>query len=113
MAIYKDILISNDDLALDGSQAVAIYDRDVIAQDLIHAIRESGYLVKMVAERSAERRNLLLTKIILLAEDDDRIIPGTVEIGASADNFIAGSGRWTLTASTYEFGTITLTLAGD
>jgi hypothetical protein len=111
MSTYSDILIKDDDLAVDGNrQAVMIYDRDVIAQDLIHAIRESGYLVECVAERSPERRQLLLQKIILLAEDDERIVPGTVEIKASAANFIDSKGVWTLTADTYEFGMINLKL---
>ncbi|MDD5598784.1 MAG: DUF2590 family protein [Victivallaceae bacterium] len=105
MATYKDVRIKDDDLNLDGDgQAAIIYDIDVIAQDLIHAIRESGYLVEMVAERSPERRELLLQKIILLVEDDERIIPGTVEITASPDNFIGSAGKWTLAAKTYEFG---------
>ncbi len=111
MAIYKDILITNDDLDLDvDGQAVIIYDQDVIVQDLIHAIRESGLLVDMIAERSNERRQLLQQKIILLAEDDERIIPGTVTITADPNNFTASKGKWTLEAKPYEFKTITLGL---
>lgn len=107
MAIYKDILIYDDDLALDDNeQATIIYDRDVILQDLIHAIRESGYLVEIVAEHSEEIRDLLFQNIVLLVEDDERIIPGTIEITASNDNFNHSGGKWTLAADTYEFGKI-------
>ena len=107
MATYKDVLITDDDLDIDGDdQAVIIYDLDVIVQDLIHAIRESGYLVEMVAERSDERRQLLIQKIILLCEDDKRIVPGTVTITADPENFTASKGKWALIADTYEFGEI-------
>lgn len=98
--IYSDILMENDDLSVDrDNQALIIEDRDVITQDLIHAIRESGYLVEMIAERDPERRRLLKNKIILLAEEDTRIIPGTVE-------FATEGGKWTLAAETYEFGKV-------
>ncbi|MDD5697673.1 MAG: DUF2590 family protein [Victivallaceae bacterium] len=110
MSKYFDIQIKDDDLAVSGNQAVIITDLDVIAQDLIHAIRESGYLVEMIAERSDERQKLLLLKIELLAEDDERIVPGTVTITASPDNFTGGRGRWTLHALTYDFGDLALSL---
>lgn len=98
MAKYSDILMEADDLAVDTvCQAVLIEDRAVILQDLIHAIRESGYLVEMIAERDGERRRLLQNKIVELAEEDTRIIPGTVEITGSGET-------WMLTAETYEFG---------
>ncbi len=109
-AIYKDIRLVSDDLNLVDGQAEIIYDVDVIVQDLINAIRESGYLVKLVAERSEEKRQLLLLQIVLLVEDDDRIVPGTIEITASEDNFTAGQGQWTLTATTYDFGDIEVEL---
>ncbi len=98
MATYSDILIESDDLSVDENcQTKIIEDRSVILQDLIHAIRESGYLVEMIAERDDERQRLLQNKIIELAEDDPRIIPGTV--------VFEGSGKlWILTAETYEFG---------
>ncbi len=112
MSTYSDIQIKDDDVNIDdNTQATIIYDLDVIAQDLIHAIRESGYLVECVAERSQERRQLLLQKIILLVEDDERIIPGTVTITASEDNFTDNKGVWNLTATTYEFGTTSLELS--
>lgn len=98
-ALYSDIEISGDDLALDGVQARMLTDRDVIVQDLIHAIRESGYLVRMTAERTPSVRQLLRNKIILLAEDDTRIVPGTVRLTGPAD-------RMRLTARTADFGVV-------
>ena len=104
MAIYSDILMESDDLAIDGyNQAVIIEDRDVIVQDLIHAIRESGCLVEMIAERDGDRRQLLMNSIILLAEEDMRIIPGTVVLAGDPDSM-------TLTGETYEFGNFRLQL---
>ena len=50
--IYSDIEIAGDDLALNGVQARILTNRDVIVQDLIHAIRESGHLVRLLAERT-------------------------------------------------------------
>lgn len=111
MTVYKDVKIVDDDLDLDGDdQATIIYDQDVIIQDLIHAIRESGFLLEMIAERSDERRQLLQQKIILLAEDDERIIPGSVKITADPNNFKLSEGKWTLKANTYEFGILNLGL---
>ncbi len=102
--IYSDIYMVSDDLAIDEyQQAVIIEDRDVIIQDLIHAIRESGFLVDMIAERNADKRRLLMNKIILLAEDDERIIPGTVELSGDP-------GSMTLTGDTYDFGTVKMIL---
>lgn len=97
--IYSDIEIAGDDLALNGVQARTLTNRDVIVQDLIHAIRESGHLVRMLAERTPAIRQLLRNKIILLAEDDVRIVPGTVRLTGPAD-------RMRLTARTTDFGVI-------
>ena len=104
MAIYSDLLITHDDLTLDADGLPQLVtDRDCIAQDIRHAIRESGYLPPLVAERSRERRQLWIQKIILLVEDDRRIRPGTVEME------YGGAGIWNLLAETYEFGTLSLT----
>jgi len=111
MAKYFDIRMKNDDLAVDGNrQAEILTDVDVITQDIIHMIRESGYLVEMIAERKPERRKLLLMKIRLLVEEDERIVPGTVKLTEAGDNFIGGRGTWTLSADTYEFGKANLQL---
>lgn len=106
MPKYFDLKIENDDLAIDPyNQAELLWDRDSIAQDLIHMIRETGYLVAMVGERNPDRRSLLLQKIMIEAEKDVRIVPGTVRI--STDGSLK---RWTLRCDTYEFGKIAKTL---
>lgn len=111
-AKYIDLLISDDDLALDPAGVPElVWDRDSIAQDIKHAIRESGYLVEMVAERSRDRRRLLMQKIRLLVEDDLRIVPGTVEIEPLWFGFPGNEGRWGLVAQTREFGAVDLDLS--
>ncbi len=98
MATYSDILIEGDDTAFDGyNQVRIIEDRAVILQDIIHAIRESGYLVELIGERSESRRRLLKTKLELLVEEDLRVVPGTIE-------FFADGELWHISADTYEFG---------
>ncbi|WP_176013050.1 DUF2590 family protein [Victivallis sp. Marseille-Q1083] len=96
--IYSDIEILDDDLALDDVQARIIYDRDVILQDLQHALRESGLLTALIGERSPARRKLAEQKIVALAEDDKRIVPGSVILTAEAGGYL-------LAGRTYEFGT--------
>lgn len=100
MPKYFDLKIDDDDLLTDDyNQAVLVYDRDSIAQDVKHMIRESGYLVAMIGERDPDQRRLLLQQIMILVEEDKRIVPGTVSI--SSDGTLK---RWTLRAETYEFG---------
>lgn len=108
---HIDLLIKDDSLAVDrDGLPLLVADRDSIVQDLQHAIRESGYLVAMVAERSDERRRLWLQKIILLVEDDSRIVPGTVQMEAAQAGFPGDNGIWTLSADTYDYGSAALTL---
>jgi len=99
---YTDLKIIDDDVALDESdQPIFIYDRDVIDQDIRHAIRESGLLELMIGERSKAQRAIMLNKLRILVESDPRVLPGTSEITASSiENFM-------ITADT-DFGPITL-----
>lgn len=99
-SIYRDLLIDNGDIVLDaGQNPVITTDRVVIAQDIKHAILESGLAVKLVAERSPTEISDVEYQIIMLAEDDLRIIPGTGRIQMVNEQRL-------LTANTYEFGEI-------
>ena len=102
---YVDILIENDDMALDeNGMPKYVADSDSIVQDLKHAVRESGYLVNLIAERSSEKRLLLHQQIIIVIENDERIIPGTVFMHEYENaNLI-------IDAETYEFGRVALTV---
>lgn len=102
MPTYADIKITNDEIELDAAGIpVAIYDRDVIAQDVRHMIRESGLLPQMVAERSRDMRGLILKRLRMLVESDSRIIPGSTEIQE------INTGEYQLTADS-EFGNISV-----
>jgi hypothetical protein len=102
MAIYQDLKITNDDLALDSAgNPVFIYDRDVIAQDIRHALRESGVLFGLIGESRPEHRNLVFNKLHRLIENDARVIPGSSVVTALS------SGQLLLEAQT-EFGPIDL-----
>ncbi|NAW59639.1 MULTISPECIES: DUF2590 family protein [unclassified Vibrio] len=98
--IYSDLLIVNEDILLDdGQNPVITTDRVVIAQDIKHAILESGLAVELVAERSPTEIADVEHRIILLAEDDLRVIPGTGKIQRIND-------KRQLTAKSYDFGVI-------
>ncbi|MFC6633528.1 DUF2590 family protein [Microbulbifer taiwanensis] len=78
---YQDLLIINNDIALDGiGVPLGISDRPSIAQDIKHMIRESGLLVELVGERDGAKVALNLQRLENLVETDVRIVPGTASI---------------------------------
>lgn len=80
-AVYSDLHIIDDDLDFDGLESgKMILDSDCIAQDIIHAIRESGVLEKLIAERSSSFIEFLLDDLRSVIETDNRVIPGSVRI---------------------------------
>ncbi|MNJ34325.1 hypothetical protein D3C77_290330 [compost metagenome] len=101
MGEYIDLLIEDNDLALDPSrQPRLIEDRASIAQDIAHMIRDSGLLVTLVAERSRQRQADCILQLELLVEDDERLEPGTARI------FLDRPGVYLVTAKTMKFGDI-------
>ncbi|MEF1204317.1 DUF2590 family protein [Photobacterium damselae] len=98
--IYKDLLIIGNDIVLDnGRNPLIVTNEACIAQDVKHAILESGLAVELVAERSPTVIRDIEHQIIMLTENDLRIIPGTGAIDMVNDERL-------LTASTYEFGDV-------
>ncbi|WP_299940111.1 DUF2590 family protein [uncultured Microbulbifer sp.] len=78
---YQDLLIINNDIALDGiGVPMGISDRPSIAQDIKHMIRESGLLVELVGERQNDQWALNLSRLEKLVESDTRIQPGTAKL---------------------------------
>jgi len=78
MSTYIDLLIEDDDIATDAAgQPLLVTDRDVIAQDINHAVRESGLLSDLIGERNKQQRALIRKKLRTIVEDDSRIVPGT------------------------------------
>ncbi|WP_163832251.1 DUF2590 family protein [Spartinivicinus ruber] len=98
---YIDLLINENDLVLTiAGEPQLTSDRASIAQDIQHAIRESGLLVDMIGERHPEQRQRLIQELTLLVEDDERLIPGTIIFHESRQ------GRYLLTADTYDYGPV-------
>ncbi len=101
MADYVDLLITDDDLTLNGSgEPILVYDADCIAQDIKHLIRESGLMVEIIGQRDNIKVKANLQKLTLLIEDDVRLVPGTVVITqVDTETFY-------ITATTYKYGDI-------
>lgn len=98
---YFDLLITNQDLSLDsGKQPIICDNRVSIAQDIKHAIIESGLATLLIAERSRVLRQDIILQLVLLVEEDRRLIPGTIFITDEDMH------RLRVTAETYEFGKI-------
>lgn len=105
MSEYVDLLIVDNDLALDPSrQPLLVDDRACIAQDIAHMIRDSGLLVTLVAERDRLRQRDCIQQLELLVEDDQRLVPGTARITQQEP------GVYLVTAKTLKFGSIEVSL---
>jgi Protein of unknown function (DUF2590). len=99
--LYIDLLIMDGDFVLNtGNEPELCNNRRSIGQDIIHAIIESGLATELIAERSPTMRADIFTRMELLIEEDDRIVPGTVDISEESQK------RLWITASTYDFGGI-------
>lgn len=104
--LFVDLLITNNDLTLDsGGEPLLLNDRDSIAQDIKHLIRESGLMVVIIGMRDPIQVKIRLQQLVLLIEDDERLIPGTVAI-TQADTEL-----FYVTADTVDFGPIDLYIA--
>jgi hypothetical protein len=109
MSIYRDLHIKNGDVVLDaGNNPTYLTDRDVIAQDIVHAILDTGLANLLVSDRGTGVTQDTQTKIKLLVEDDVRIMPGTVQVTENEIN----KGQWWVFAQTIEFGEISSLITG-
>ena len=96
-----DLLILKGNFVLyTGYEPELCNNRKSIGQDIVHAIIESGLATQLIAERSPTLRADIFTQLELLVENDERIVPGTVEINEESQK------RLWVTASTYDFGTL-------
>ena len=99
--IYVDLLITDDDLTLDsGGEPLLVFDRDCITQDIKHLIRESGLIALCIGERDPAKRAQAQQDLQILIEDDERLIPGTIQI--TEESFE----RYLISAETVDFGLI-------
>jgi hypothetical protein len=103
VAKYVDLLFTGDDLTLDqGGEPQLIFDRDCITQDIKHMVRDSGLLVEMIGQRDRVAIQANINALVLLIEEDERLVPGTVAITRTdAETFF-------ITATTYEFGDLSI-----
>lgn len=105
MSRHIDLLIQGDDLVIDaGRIPLQVDGRASIAQDIVHMIRDSGLMVKLVAERDRFRRRDCISQIELLIEADVRLVPGTASVVEQS------VGVYRITAQTLAFGNIEVTL---
>jgi len=105
MTDYLDLLITDNDLTLDiAGEPILTGDRDSIAQDIKHLIRESGLLVQIIGERRQAQIILNLRRLELLIEDDERLVPGTINIEQQSTSLFY------ITATTVKFGGINFTV---
>lgn len=96
--LYIDLLIEGGNFVLNtGREPELCNNRRSIGQDIIHAILESGLATELIAERSPTMRADIFTRLEMLIEDDERIVPGTVNISEE------GQKRLWVTANTYDF----------
>ncbi|MBA7857472.1 DUF2590 family protein [Enterobacter sp. RHBSTW-00901] len=99
--LYIDLLIENGNFVLNtGKEPELCNNRKSIGQDIIHSILESGLATQLIGERSPTLRADIFTQLELLIEEDERIVPGTVEVSEESH------ARLWVTASTYDFGGI-------
>ncbi|AST78801.1 DUF2590 family protein [Citrobacter farmeri] len=99
--LYIDLLITDGNFTLDsGNEPRRCNNRDSIAQDIIHSILESGITARLIGERSPTMRGDVITRLTLLVESDERLIPGTIVITEESIS------RLYVTAETYDFGSV-------
>ncbi|ENG2552914.1 DUF2590 family protein [Citrobacter farmeri] len=99
--LYIDLLIESGNFVLNtGKEPELCNNRKSIGQDIIHSIIESGLATQLIGERSPTLRADIFTQLELLIEEDERIVPGTVEVSEESQK------RLWVTASTYDFGGI-------
>lgn len=98
---YIDIQVINGGWNLDaGNQPIYTSDVMSVGQDIKDSILESGLARELQGERNIAKRSEVLTKIELLTERDNRIVPG------SASCIEEDVNRYFLTATTKEYGAI-------
>ena len=98
---YIDIKIVDGGWEIDdGQQPTTCSDTYSIAQDVKHAIMESGLARELQAERNPTLRAHVLLQIEEVAENDSRIIPGTATVTDSITDSTTGAIE--LTAQSYD-----------
>lgn len=100
---YIDLLVNQGGVDFDAGQQPR-YTNDImsIAQDVKHAVLESGLVRELQAERNRTLRADVLTRIEMLIETDLRIEPGSASVLEQSASVIL------LLATTVKFGELEL-----
>lgn len=97
--IHIDLNILDGDLDLDNIFSPSkLTVADVISQDIKHRLLESGLLIRLIKLRNVNGIAMVLTELELVVEQDNRLIPGSINI------FKNQSGSISITASTKQYG---------
>ncbi|ATC93509.1 DUF2590 family protein [Pseudoalteromonas tunicata] len=97
--IHIDLNIIDGDLNFDAMlQPATLSGRDVINQDIKHRILESGLLPQLVGLRNKNYISKILTEIELVVEQDERLVPGTINV------VLKQNGQINVTAKTKQYG---------
>lgn len=78
---WFDIKLKDHDIDLDVAGIPhEVIDRDTIAQDIQSMLYDSGLLFELIGDRNRNNWQTVIVKMINVVENDQRIIPGTVDI---------------------------------
>lgn len=85
--VHVDLNVVDRDLSLDSLLSPdQLTKADVIAQDIKHRLLESGLPFLLVAQRNQNSIDYVLTEIELVVEQDDRLVPGTIQVFYDPEN---------------------------
>lgn len=87
--IHIDLNVVDRDLALDSLLTPEqLTKANVIGQDIKHRLIESGLPFLLVAQRNQNSIEKVLTEVELIVEQDDRLVPGTIQVFYGIDKSI-------------------------
>lgn len=79
--IHVDLNVVDRDLSLDSLLSPEqLTKADVIGQDIKHRLLESGLPFLLVGQRNKNSIGMVLTEVELVVEQDDRLVPGTIQV---------------------------------
>lgn len=87
--IHIDLNVVDRDLSFDEVLTPAqLTKTDVISQDIKHRLLESGLPFRLVGQRNINSIKMVLTEVELIVEQDDRLVPGTIQVFYGTDKSI-------------------------
>jgi hypothetical protein len=87
--IHIDLNVVDRDLALDSLLTPEqLTKANVIGQDIKHRLIESGLPFLLVGQRNQNSIEKVLTEVELIVEQDDRLVPGTIQVFYGIDKSI-------------------------